>query len=97
MSVKVLKFSSTWCAPCNAMKPIFEKVKERNEFSQIEFVSYDIEEDEDGVELVEKYNIKNIPTIVIVDGNNNPMKKIIGLVQEDELVKIIRDTTKYEL
>jgi thiol-disulfide isomerase/thioredoxin len=79
------------------MKPIFEKVKERDEFSQIEFVSYDIEEDEDGIELVEKYNIKNIPTIVIVDGNNNPMKKIIGLVQEDELVKIIRDTTKYEL
>jgi thiol-disulfide isomerase/thioredoxin len=79
------------------MKPIFEKVKERNEFAQIEFVSYDIEEDEDGIELVEKYNIKNIPTIVIVDGNNNPMKKIIGLVQEDELVKIIRDTTKYEL
>jgi thiol-disulfide isomerase/thioredoxin len=79
------------------MKPIFEKVKERDEFSQIEFVSYDIEEDEDGIELVEKYNIKNIPTIVIVDGNNNPMKKIIGLVQEDELVNIIRDTTKYEL
>jgi thiol-disulfide isomerase/thioredoxin len=79
------------------MKPIFEKVKERNEFAKIEFVSYDIEEDEDGIELVEKYNIKNIPTIVIVDGNNNPMKKIIGLVQEDELVNIIRDTTKYEL
>jgi thioredoxin-related protein len=79
------------------MKPIFEKISKLEEFKNIEFVSYDIEEDENGVELVEQYNIKNIPTIVIVDGNNNPMKKIIGLVQEDELVKIIRDTTKYEL
>ena len=97
MSVKVLKFSSTWCAPCNAMKPIFEKISKLEEFKNIEFVSYDIEEDENGVELVEQYNIKNIPTIVIVDGNNNPMKKIIGLVQENELIKIIKDTTKYEL
>ena len=34
--------------------------------------------------------------IVIVDGSNNTMKNIIGLVQENELVNIIKDTIKYE-
>lgn len=96
MSIKILKFSSTWCAPCKAMQPIFEKVSKNEEFKDIEFCSYDIENDDDGVELVEKYNIRNIPSIVIVDGNNNTMKKIIGLVQENELVNIIKDTIKYE-
>ena len=43
-----------------------------------------------------KEHIKNVPTFVIVDGNNNPMKKIIGAVQENELVNIIKDTIKYE-
>ncbi len=96
MSIKILKFSSTWCAPCKAMQPIFDKVSKNEEFKDIEFCSYDIENDDDGVELVEKYNIRNIPSIVIVDGNNNTMKKIIGLVQENELVNIIKDTIKYE-
>jgi thioredoxin-related protein len=78
------------------MQPIFDKVSKNEEFKDIEFCSYDIENDDDGVELVEKYNIRNIPSIVIVDGNNNTMKKIIGLVQENELVNIIKDTIKYE-
>ena len=56
MSIKILKFSSTWCAPCKAMQPIFDKVSKNEEFKDIEFCSYDIENDDDGVELVEKYN-----------------------------------------
>ena len=96
MSVKILKFSSTWCEPCKTMQPIFERVSKNEEFKDIEFCSYDIENDDEGVELVEKYNIRSIPSIVIVDGNNNAMKKIIGLVQENELINIIKDTIKYE-
>lgn len=68
-----------------------------DEFKNIQFLSYDIEEDEEGVELVEKFNIRNVPTIVIVDANDNPMKKIIGLIKENELINTIKDTVKYEL
>jgi thioredoxin 1 len=96
MSVKILKFSSTWCAPCQAMQPIFDRVSKNEMFKDIKFCSYDIDNDDEGVELVEKYNIRNIPSIVIVDGNNNAMKKIIGLVQENELIHVIKDTIKYE-
>jgi thioredoxin 1 len=95
--IKIIKFSSTWCAPCKAMSPIFKKISEMDEFKNIQFLSYDIEEDEEGVELVEKFNIRNIPTIVIVDANDNPMKKIIGLIKENELINTIKETVKYEL
>ena len=96
MKVKVLKFSASWCGPCKVMAPIFEKISKMDEFKDIEFLSYDIEDDDDSIELVNNFNIKNVPTFVIVDGNNNPKKKIIGAVQENELVNIIKDTIKYE-
>jgi thioredoxin-related protein len=48
------------------------------------------------VELVEKYNIRNVPTIVIADEDDEPIKKIIGLVSEKELINLIKDNTNYE-
>lgn len=96
MKNKIIKFSASWCAPCKAMKPIFDKVSSMKEFENLEFLSYDIEEDEDGVELVEKYNIRNVPTIVIADEDNEPIKKIIGLINEKELINLIKDNTNYE-
>lgn len=96
MSNKIIKFSASWCGPCKMMKPIFDKVSSMEEFKNIEFISYDIEEDEQGVELVEKYNIRNVPTIVIADEDDEPIKKIIGLVSEKELINLIKDNTNYE-
>lgn len=78
------------------IKPTFDKVSSMEEFKKIEFISYDIEEDEQGVELVEKYNIRNVPTIVIADEDDEPIKKIIGLVSEKELINLIKDNTNYE-
>lgn len=97
MEVKIIKFSSEWCGPCKAMAPIFKKISEMDEFKDIEFIAYDIEEDEKGVELVEEFHIRNVPTIVIVGKNGEPIRKIIGLVQEQELINIIKDTVQYEL
>lgn len=96
MSNKIIKFSASWCGPCKMMKPTFDKVSSMEEFKKIEFISYDIEEDEQGVELVEKYNIRNVPTIVIADEDDEPIKKIIGLVSEKELINLIKDNTNYE-
>lgn len=97
MEVKIIKFSSEWCGPCKVMAPIFKKISEMDEFKDIEFIAYDIEEDEKGVELVEEFHIRNVPTIVIVGKNGEPIRKIIGLVQEQELINIIKDTVQYEL
>lgn len=96
MSNKIIKFSASWCGPCKMIKPTFDKVSSMEEFKNIEFISYDIEEDEQGVELVEKYNIRNVPTIVIADEDDEPIKKIIGLVSEKELINLIKDNTNYE-
>ena len=97
MGVQIIKFSSEWCGPCKVMAPIFKKISKMDEFKDIEFIAYDIEEDEKGVELVEEFHIRNVPTIIIVGKNGEPIRKIIGLVQEQELINIIKDSIQYEL
>ena len=34
---KVIDVFGTWCGPCRAYKPTFEKVSKMDEFSDIEF------------------------------------------------------------
>lgn len=97
MAVKILKFSAEWCAPCKMMQPIFTKISTMEEFKNIEFKSYDIENDEKGIELVNTFNIKNIPTIVILDNDDIVLKKIIGAINEKELIEIIKDSIKYAI
>lgn len=91
MGLKVIKFSSSWCGPCKVMAPIYDKISKMEKYENVNFLSYDIEEDEEGVELVEQFKIKNVPTIVFVDENNNVIRKIIGLVQEDNLIEILNE------
>lgn len=91
MGLKVIKFSSSWCGPCKVMAPIYDKISKMEKYENVKFLSYDIEEDEEGIELVEQFKIKNVPTIVFADENNNVIRKIIGLVQEDNLIEILNE------
>ena len=54
---KVLKFSASWCGPCRAYKPTFEKVSKMDEFGDIEFEELDVDENED---LAVKYGIRGV-------------------------------------
>lgn len=89
MVAKCLKFGATWCAPCKALKPIFEKVSQMEEFKGIQFIEYDIEE-EDSEDLVIKYGIRSVPTVVLLDENDNVLKKSIGSIQEEAFIEIVK-------
>lgn len=97
MGLKVIKFSSSWCGPCKVMSPIYDKISKMEKYKNVNFLSYDIEEDEDGIELVEQFKIKNVPTIVFADENNNVIRKIIGLVQEDNLIEMLNEVIEHGL
>lgn len=93
MVKKIIKFSATWCAPCRFYAETFHKVSEREEFKDIEFKAMDIEEDE-AEELVNKFAIRNVPSTVILDENDEPIYKVIGNVKENDLVDVINDAIK---
>lgn len=62
MSVTAYHFWSPTCAPCKAIKPVIEDLKE--EFSNVQWVSVNTHDDKEG--HAEKYSVSVVPTIVVV-------------------------------
>jgi len=55
MSVKVLKFSATWCGPCRVLSHTLEGVEG--------ITNIDIDKD---METARKYNIRSVPALVFL-------------------------------
>ena len=66
MSVTVYHFWSPTCAPCKAIKPTIEDLKE--EFNSVTWVSVNTHDDKEG--YAEKYGVSVVPTIVVVAGSS---------------------------
>jgi thiol-disulfide isomerase/thioredoxin len=66
MSVTVYHFWSPTCAPCKAIKPTIEDLKE--EFNSVTWVSVNTHDDKE--RYAEKYGVSVVPTIVVVAGSS---------------------------
>ena len=76
---KIIKFGSTWCAPCKVVDKILKEIIDETDI-EVEFI--DVDEND---ELVDKYNIRNIPTLLyFVDGQQ--VNKSVGSISREELL-----------
>jgi len=57
----IVYFTATWCKPCKAVSPVFEKL-EREGPSEIYFIKIDIDEHP---EISEYCNIDSIPSCIV--------------------------------
>lgn len=72
--MKLLKIGASWCGPCQTMN------KRLKDFNICDVIHYDVDnEDEKTTSIVEKYKIRNIPVIILVDDNNTELKRWNGL------------------
>lgn len=58
----VIDFWAEWCGPCRAISPIVEELAEEYA-GKVNICKCDIEENDD---IVMKYAVRNVPTIVFV-------------------------------
>ena len=84
---KVIDVFGTWCGPCRAYKPTFEKVSKMDEFSDVEFEELDVDENE---ELVEKYGVRGVPATLFLNNKGEVIDRLAGLQTEQALVEKIR-------
>lgn len=85
MSVsKIIKLSTSWCNPCKVLKKNLEG------FTRVPVEEIDCEENPD---TAAKYNVRNVPTLVYLDENENVLERTVGLQTLDQINAII---DKYE-
>jgi thioredoxin 1 len=79
-------FSAEWCGPCKVIKPVLEKLEEGVSES-VKIVKADISKTEDNTK---KFNIRNIPTCVLIDGENE-IARFSGVKNEEQIKKFLED------
>jgi thioredoxin 1 len=79
-------FSAEWCGPCKVIKPVLEKLEEEVSES-VKIVKADISKTEDNTK---KFNIRNIPTCVLIDGENE-IARFSGVKNEEQIKKFLED------
>jgi thioredoxin-like negative regulator of GroEL len=81
--IKVIKFSTEYCAPCKALQPVFNKVKAN--FPGIIFEEINV--DVDSAATI-KYGVGSVPTIV-VEKNGQVVGRTMGMKTESILESFI--------
>lgn len=67
---KILYFTATWCGPCTYVKPQMQEISNQIPISFIDVDS--------NATTTEKYNIKNIPAVVLIDNTGRELGRLVG-------------------
>ncbi len=80
----VVDFWATWCGPCQALKPVLEKVA-KNYGGKFILAKMNVDENE---KTPEKYGIMSIPNVKLFK-NGEIVDEFIGAMPEDRIIKWI--------
>lgn len=80
--MKIMKFGAPWCGPCRVQDKILNEMVD--EGYNVEFINVDEHE-----ELADKFGVSNVPSIIILDDENNEVNRFIGLTQKNVLIEAL--------
>lgn len=86
--ITILKFESDSCPQCKALSVTLERISKEN---KIDVKNIDIEED-NNQDLIRKYNIRSIPTIIFLN-EDKEYNRLIGNQSYTTINKIINYDT----
>jgi thioredoxin 1 len=69
--MKYLKFEASWCGACKMVQPQLNKVS-------AEGITVDKIDAESNNEMVMEYNVRNLPTVILVDDSGKELWRTVG-------------------
>lgn len=81
----VVYFTAEWCGPCKQLKPQYGKASVMD--PETDYFMLDV--DKIGADMLEKYNIKSIPQIFIM--NNGEILKSVTSRTADGIIEEVKD------
>ena len=83
MDTKVLRFTASWCEPCKALAKTIED-------ADIELPIEVIDIDKEASRAM-KFQIRSVPTIVIVDENGKELRRQIGMMTLSQFEHFVKN------
>ena len=80
MITKIYKVGAEWCGPCRQLK------QELKDFDLVPIIEIDADEDE---AFCEKYNIKNIPVLLLCNKEDDVVYRHVGFISKEGLIEKI--------
>jgi thioredoxin 1 len=82
--MKVLKFYADWCGPCKALTQVIKTAGDK-----ITVPVEDVNIDEN-IMMAQQFQVRSVPTMVLVDDSENVIKRQVGLVNEEKLLEFLK-------
>ena len=86
--MKILDCFTVWCKPCQVIKPILKELEEK--YPSIQFEYIDVEK-EGNFPLLTKYGVRNVPTILFLNDNDEFITRLVGAQKKERIEEIIKE------
>jgi len=88
----LIDFAAEWCIPCREMDhTTYIDADVVREAERFRMVKADItEENERTTQVVEKYGVRGVPTVILLAANGTERDRLVGYVGPDELLAAMR-------
>lgn len=87
---KLVCLSASWCMPCKAYHKTIEEIEKMEEFKDIEFLSYDVEDDDEGVDMSLKYMVRGVPTTLMFNENGEVIERFSGNIPQSTVIEKLK-------
>lgn len=84
--MEIIIISATWCPSCLVMKKVYKELE--NKFTNVKFLKYDYDFDED---IVKNYDVSNILPVLIITKDNKEIKRITGEHELNDFILMVEE------
>lgn len=87
---KLIKFTSNMCGECKRVEPIVQEVVQKYQDS-IQYIVIPVQIDNKyNQEMISKYRVTLVPTIIILDKDGKQIKRMEGYINKTDLENYVR-------